>query len=74
MSALTQCLERPDGCRVVPGLPLEQYYATLTCSIAGGLVAGFVSKIEPQGRYQGLVCQGGAGVVVDEAGLSTICS
>jgi hypothetical protein len=49
MTAVADCIERPDGCRVVPGLPIEQYYATLTCSIAGGLVAGFVSKIEPQG-------------------------
>jgi hypothetical protein len=52
MSAVAECLERPDGCRVVPGLPIEQYYATLTCSIAGGLVAGFVSKIEPQGGWE----------------------
>lgn len=55
VGALADCLERPDGCRVVPGLPIEQYYATLTCSVAGGLVAGFVSKIEPQGEWLGLV-------------------
>lgn len=60
MSALTDCLERPDGCRVVPGLPIEQYYATLTCSIAGGLVAGFVSKIEPQGGWK-TACKRGGG-------------
>jgi hypothetical protein len=52
-SALADCLERPEGCKVVPGLPLEQYYATLTCSIAGGVVAGLVSRIGPQGGGPG---------------------
>jgi hypothetical protein len=53
MSALVECLDRPDGCRVVPGVPQEQYVFTLWCAIAGGLVAGFVNKIEPQGaRWQ----------------------
>eukprot|EP00878_Enallax_costatus_P019297 GHUV01020356.1.p2 GENE.GHUV01020356.1~~GHUV01020356.1.p2 ORF type:complete len:144 (+),score=32.75 GHUV01020356.1:753-1184(+) len=52
MSALVDCLGREEGCKVVPGLPQEQYVATLACSIAGGLVAGFVSKIEPQGLVQ----------------------
>jgi hypothetical protein len=53
MSALVECLDRPDGCRVVPGLPQEQYVFTLWCAIAGGLVAGFVNKIEPQGALPG---------------------
>jgi hypothetical protein len=52
MSALVECLDRPDGCRVVPGLPQEQYVFTLGCAMAGGLVAGFVNKIEPQGALQ----------------------
>lgn len=47
------CLGRPNGCVVVPGLPEEQYYFTLITSIAGGLVAGFVSKLEPQGGWIG---------------------
>ena len=34
------CLER-GGCKVVPGLPKEQYFWTLCTSILGGLVAGF---------------------------------
>ena len=34
------CLER-GGCQVVPGLPKEQYFWTLSTSILGGLVAGF---------------------------------
>jgi hypothetical protein len=62
MTAVADCIERPDGCRVVPGLPIEQYYATLTCSIAGGLVAGFVSKIEAQGGRGG----GGGGACIWE--------
>ncbi|GLI59244.1 hypothetical protein VaNZ11_001090, partial [Volvox africanus] len=49
---LIGCLGRPDGCTVVPGLPEEQYYFTLVTSVAGGLVAGFVSKLEPQGFVQ----------------------
>ncbi|GFR45534.1 hypothetical protein Agub_g6927 [Astrephomene gubernaculifera] len=49
---LMDCLGRPGGCAVVPGLPEEQYYFTLATSIAGGLVAGFVSKLEPQGIVQ----------------------
>ncbi|EFJ48694.1 hypothetical protein VOLCADRAFT_90449 [Volvox carteri f. nagariensis] len=49
---LMGCLARPGGCAVVPGLPEEQYYFTLVTSIGGGLVAGFVSKLEPQGFVQ----------------------
>ncbi|KXZ51457.1 hypothetical protein GPECTOR_12g420 [Gonium pectorale] len=51
-AVLMDCLGRPDGCAVVPGLPEEQYYFTLITSVAGGLVAGFVSKLEPQGFVQ----------------------
>lgn len=50
MSALIECLDRPEGCRVVPGVPPEQYVFTLWCAIAGGLVAGFVNRIEAQGE------------------------
>jgi hypothetical protein len=50
VDVLTTCLAAPEGCAVVPGLPEDQYYFTLGCAIAGGLVAGFVSKIEPQGE------------------------
>ncbi|GIL97012.1 hypothetical protein Vretimale_2731 [Volvox reticuliferus] len=46
------CLGQPDGCTVVPGLPEEQYYFTLVTSFGGGLVAGFVSKLEPQGERE----------------------
>lgn len=49
LAALTDCLGRDGGCAVVPGLPPEQYTATLVCAATGGLVAGFVGRIEPQG-------------------------
>lgn len=39
----------------VPGVSLDMYYLTLACSIAGGLVVGFVNKLEPQGK-KGLMC------------------
>ncbi|KAI8476668.1 MAG: hypothetical protein J3K34DRAFT_373727 [Monoraphidium minutum] len=52
VGALTQCLAAPEGCKVVPGLPSDQYYFTLAFSVAGGLIAGFVSKLEPQGIVQ----------------------
>lgn len=35
---------RQGGCRVVPGLPNEQWLLTLATSIAGGLVCGFAGK------------------------------
>ena len=42
INAVEECLER-GGCKVVPGLPKEQYIWTLCTSILGGLVAGFAS-------------------------------
>ncbi|GBF92753.1 methanol dehydrogenase [Raphidocelis subcapitata] len=51
-AALTQCLAAPEGCKVVPGLPSDQYFFTLAFSITGGLIAGFVSRIKPQGPVQ----------------------
>lgn len=51
VGAMEECLEKPEGCKVVPGLPENQYYFTLGTSIAGGLVLGFASKLEPGGRY-----------------------
>jgi hypothetical protein len=53
VDVLLSCLGAEAGCRVVPGLPEDQYFFTLGCSIAGGLVAGFVSKIPPQGERAG---------------------
>ncbi|GAX79041.1 hypothetical protein CEUSTIGMA_g6481.t1 [Chlamydomonas eustigma] len=52
LSALTGCLEAPEGCVVVPGVPSDQYVFTLCTSIAGGIVAGASSRIKPQGFVQ----------------------
>lgn len=49
---IEECLLKPEGCRVVPGLPIDQFYFTLVLSIAGGLVFGFSSKLEPAGWVQ----------------------
>eukprot|EP01023_Acetabularia_acetabulum_P004392 TRINITY_DN11835_c0_g1_i2.p1 TRINITY_DN11835_c0_g1~~TRINITY_DN11835_c0_g1_i2.p1 ORF type:complete len:364 (-),score=30.16 TRINITY_DN11835_c0_g1_i2:761-1852(-) len=49
VDSIQTCLNRPAGCQVVPGLPENQYYFTLILSIAGGIVCGFVSRLEPQG-------------------------
>ncbi|MEO1134711.1 MAG: TPM domain-containing protein, partial [Cyanobacteria bacterium J06639_1] len=35
---------RQGGCRVVPGLPDEQWLLTLITSVAGGIVCGFAGK------------------------------
>ena len=43
VNALDSCF-RQGGCRVVPGLPDEQWLLTLMTSIAGGLVCGFAGK------------------------------
>ena len=48
MDALTGCLRR-GGCAVVPGLSQDHYFFTLLTSVAGGVVAGAVSRLEPQG-------------------------
>lgn len=49
IDALATCLERPGGCAVVPGLPSDQYNLTLGTSILGGLVAGYASRLQPDG-------------------------
>ncbi|GMH42264.1 hypothetical protein BSKO_10183 [Bryopsis sp. KO-2023] len=60
VNAVEVCLEKPEGCQVVPGLPMNQYYFTLGTSIAGGIVLGFASKLEPGGfitqRWQWAIC------------------
>lgn len=47
INAVEECLER-GGCKVVPGVPKEQYIWTLCTSILGGLVAGFASAPRKQ--------------------------
>ncbi len=44
--AVETCLAR-GGCRVVPGLPQEQWVVTLILSMVGGLVAGFAAYPRP---------------------------
>lgn len=51
VEALDVCF-RKGGCRVPPGLPLEQYYFTLGTSVTGGLILGSVLRIDPQGFVQ----------------------
>ena len=43
VNALDSCF-RQGGCRVVPGLPDEQWILTLVTSIAGGIICGFAGK------------------------------
>ena len=42
ISAVETCLDK-GGCKVVPGLPKEQWLWTLSTSILGGIIAGFAS-------------------------------
>lgn len=49
----------------MPGLPSDQYFFTLAFSITGGLIAGFVSRIKPQGAPADKAAQTAA----HEAGL-----
>ncbi len=43
LNSIKICLQREGGCRVVPGLPREQWVLTLMTSIAGGIVLGFAA-------------------------------
>lgn len=43
------CL-RQGGCRVVPGLPREQWILTLITSIVGGVVLGFAAQPRKEGQ------------------------
>ena len=52
LDSLAVCL-RKGGCIVVPGLVPDQYYLTLGTTVAGGLVFGATSRIEPQGGRGG---------------------
>jgi energy-converting hydrogenase Eha subunit A len=42
IETVTHCL-RQGGCKVVPGLPQEQWILTLVTSIVGGIVCGFAA-------------------------------
>lgn len=49
LNAVEICL-RQNGCRVVPGLPREQWVLTLVTSILGGVICGFAAQPRQPGQ------------------------
>lgn len=49
LGSIKTCLAR-NGCRVVPGLPREQWILTLITSIIGGVVCGFAAQPRQPGQ------------------------
>ncbi|MBW4519282.1 MAG: TPM domain-containing protein [Scytolyngbya sp. HA4215-MV1] len=49
LASIQGCL-RQGGCRVVPGLPREQWILTLVTSVVGGLVMGFAAQPRKEGQ------------------------
>ena len=49
LESIKTCL-RQGGCRVVPGLPQEQWILTLICSALGGVICGFAAQPRRQGQ------------------------
>jgi len=49
LESIMGCLRR-DGCRVVPGLPQEQWVLTLVTSVLGGLICGFAAQPRKPGQ------------------------
>ncbi len=49
LRSIETCL-RQGGCRVVPGLPKEQWILTLVTSIIGGVVCGFAAQPRREGQ------------------------
>lgn len=49
LESIETCL-RQGGCRVVPGLPREQWILTLITSIIGGVVCGFAAQPRKKGQ------------------------
>lgn len=49
LSSIKTCL-RQGGCKVVPGLPPEQWVLTLITSVVGGVVCGFAAKPRKEGQ------------------------
>jgi len=50
LESIKTCLQRDSGCRVVPGLPREQWILTLITSVVGGLVCGFAAIPRKKGQ------------------------
>lgn len=49
LHSVETCL-RQGGCKVVPGLPREQWILTMVCSAIGGLVMGFAGQPRKPGQ------------------------
>ncbi len=49
LEAIKTCL-RQGGCRIVPGLPREQWILTLITSIIGGMILGFAAHPRQPGK------------------------
>jgi hypothetical protein len=49
IESIKTCI-RQGGCRVVPGLPREQWILTLVTSIAGGIIFGFAGHPRKEGQ------------------------
>jgi hypothetical protein len=49
LESIETCL-RQGGCRVVPGLPREQWILTLITSVIGGIVCGFAAQPRREGQ------------------------
>ncbi len=49
LRSIETCL-RQGGCRVVPGLPKEQWILTLVTSVIGGVVCGFAAQPRREGQ------------------------
>lgn len=49
LETVSGCL-RQGGCKVVPGLPQEQWVLTLVTSIAGGIICGFAAIPRKKGQ------------------------
>lgn len=49
LDSIQSCLQQ-GGCRVVPGLPREQWILTLITSIVGGVICGFAAHPRKEGQ------------------------
>jgi hypothetical protein len=50
LHSVETCLVREEGCKVVPGLPQEQWLLTLITSLVGGVICGFAAQPRRQGQ------------------------
>ncbi|MCS7030353.1 MAG: TPM domain-containing protein [Gloeomargarita sp. SKYG116] len=50
LRVIEACLVKDEGCRVVPGLPREQWLLTLITSLVGGVICGFAAQPRRPGQ------------------------